>query len=239
MPQQRSYKSYANVAPYAPFDGPCFLTSIDGYSAGAGWLQIFDKSAALVNGDIPLKSINLADAGPMPSLLYSGGPVTILNKLQIAFSSTDATYTAANTAFDIWGEVEEFAGYSTVVNQNGLLNVSNAAVTELQIWAEAAGPLKLFRLVITNGGATTLYAQLFASDVIDGNYIPITQWKIIAGATVDLNFGPTGYSPLSVDAASGLSPGTLRQGCSIGMSSTPGYYTLPVAAESTITGYYK
>ncbi len=232
MSQLRSYKGYANTTPFQVFSFPCVLMNLDGYTAGAGWLQVHDKlSADLTNGDIPLKSIRLTAAGPIPSFMPSLGGITLLTALTVAFSSTEGTYTSASTSFDLWGEVDEFAGMSTLIEQADLQNVSNAAVTNLLGWAAATGPQRLFRATITNSGATSLYAMLFAIDSPLG--YPISEWLVPAGVTKDLDFGPTGFSPMS------KINGTLYQGCLIAMSTTPTTYTLPSVGESAIAIYYK
>ncbi len=232
MSQLRSFSNYTNTAPVSPFAFPCNLANLDGYAAAAGWFQIHDKLlASLVAGDVPLKSIRVSAAGPIPSYLPSLGPVTINKALTITFSSTESTYTAVGTSFDIWGEVEEFAGEETVLSQLDLLSTSNAATTNLLGWASAAGPQSLYRVTITNGGATDLYAMLFAIDSPLG--YPITEWLVPAGTSKDYNFGPTGFSPMS------KINGTLYQGCLIAMSTTPTTYTLPGSGESTIAIYYK
>ncbi len=234
MSQLRSFANYTNTAPVSPFAFSCNLANIDGYAAGAGWLQLHDKLVGnLLPGDVPLKSIRVSAAGPLPSYLPSLGSVLFLNALTVAFSSTENTYTAVGTSFDIWGEVDEFAGMETVIAQQNIQNVSNAACTDVVGWLEGNGPQSLYYATITNGGATTLYAMLFAEDIITNGDKPITEWPILAGATLNLNFGPTGLSPMSKIG------NTLRQGCHIGMSTTPTIYTLPGVGESTIAIYYK
>lgn len=227
MGQLRSFAGYAKVAPYSPFAIPCFLVNLDGYAAAAGWLQIHDKTSAPSAGAVPLKSVNVAAAGPLSSLLSGLGTIPLKLGLQIAMSSTETTYTAVATAFDAWGEVEEFE----LLNKNALVLVGDrtTAVKELQVILDGDDYV-LQRLYVKNVSAGTRYFQLFANDApADGTY-PLMTFSLGATNTKTLFFGnSTRFSQVSP-----TNPNTQIRGLYICCSSTAETKTLVAANDANI-----
>src|SRR5437867_2790055 len=106
--QLRSFKSYGNVAPVVLFAQGCNLVNLDGNVAAAGYFQLFDLATAPSTGAVPLKSFTIGAAGPLPSLFQALGPIPLTNGLVCAMSSAKQTYVAVATAFDVFGEIEEY-----------------------------------------------------------------------------------------------------------------------------------
>lgn len=221
----RSFKAYANTAPYVPFARPVNLTNLDGYAAGAGWLQIHDKASAPSNGDVPLKSFNVAAAGPLMSLFQTLGAVVLQNGLAIAFSSTEATYTASATSFDAFGEVEDYQ-----VSPAGTV-VDDANVAETTVWTNS-NTKRLARFTVTNNQATARHVMLFAHSPSDGD-APLEEWELPSNGEITEDFGVAGRE---VIRRNGL--GTAADtSCYLKISTTAGVLT-GVGADCTFSCEY-
>lgn len=235
MSQLRSFKFYSNVAPVlvsptlpgnnAATTGTigCNLVNLSAYVSAANWLQLFDSATSPAGGTVPLKSINVAAAGMIQNLLYSIGPVRTINGLWMAMSSTEATYTAAATSFDVWGELEEWE-----YPRDGVLTKGPSGVqSTYQIWSEATGPKVLKRLTVVELGGVQSYIMIFAIDNPAANNIPdYPPIPIAANGTRDLYFQ---LSPFRKDtsivgsAPSGVTTNDFatHTGCSVAISTDP------------------
>lgn len=231
--QLRSFSGYAKVAPYIPFAQGCALVNLDGYVAAAGWLQFHDKASAPSANAVPLKSINIAAAGPMPSWLPSLGVLSFVNGLCLAMSSTEGTYTAVATSFDAEGEIEEFEQ-----PVSGLSTATIPADAQLAVWSEAGGPKALYDLSVTNGEGAAVWVHIHARDTVANGAKPFASLLVpltglADGSTFKWRFGTSGLSPKVMVVP------TLYQACTVILSSTPETTTLSLGAASLITAHYK
>lgn len=211
--QLRSFEFYTNTAPKVISSQPCDLVDLDGSVAAAGWFQVFDLAAAPSNGAVPLKSFDVLAAGPLPSLFQTLGPVSLLNGLVVAMSSTEATYTAVATNYDVYGELAEWEmpipGLTTIGDLTTGLQVQ-------QVWPESSGGTNtVFQITAVNqtsGPGVTLYAVVFATDgmnIATDKYYTIL--KLPPNSTQKFTFGDSGLQPLQLNNADN----SLHQGCSI------------------------
>jgi hypothetical protein len=223
----RSFKAFTNAAPVSPsalidalgtvtetMAKPCTLVNLDGYAAAAGWFQIFDLAVAPTSTvTVPLKSIRVAAAGGIGSLLETLAPLTLNKGLYVAMSSTEAVYTAVATNFDVWGEVEE---YEVQLSGTTVAGDLTTPADSLIPWTDAQGPKKLLRLDILPDGLTAArYLMLFPGVPADGDK-PLRQWKLTLSATLvtTLKFAD-GISPLGMSSA-----GAVTDGCYLKLSDT-------------------
>jgi len=253
----RSFRACGNVAPVSPsvqcdptgslvfpLTFPCVLENLDGIVAGPGYLQIFDRAIAPVTTvTAPLLSIRVSDDGtglpmPLPSYLAAAGGLVLSNGLYIAMSSTQAVYTALATSFDVYGSIDEFEG---VLQPDTLSSVSANSASSIAVWTDGDGPKKLVEVRIASGGtfAATSYLQLFAIASPGVTDRPIVSWPLydVNGIAVTLplvrKFGRDGLNVMDV------SSGTVRKACTLGISTTPGVFTVDGTASVNFTCLYK
>ncbi len=246
MSALRSFSGYAQVAPFIPLTIPCNLVNADGYAAGAGWLQFHDKATAPSAAAVPLKSINVPAAGPLASYFATLGPVPFRNGMAIAMSSTEGTYTALATAFDVWGEVEEFE-----LQPPTLTTVTAAlSVDALDIWAENVHH-RLYSLFVDNREGDARWVHIHPrvnGNVVSGTTVPLlslaaTPTGLADGGTRLWEFGAGGLLVQgfvsAASAAGAIPPGTLYTGCSAILSTTAGVTTFANGnIGSTLTAKY-
>lgn len=218
--QLRTFQDYGNTAPTNTFDRPVTLVSMDGYAAGAGYLQFFDLAATPEAGAVPMKTFRVAAAGPLVSIFYSMGPIEFKTGMWVGFSSTLATYTAVATSFSIHGEVEEFEvirPYHEIKDATFDCAVDTDPIT---IWSSEYikfGQYRLLEITVTNpenGSAWLMLLTAFQPDPVIWRAIPIG-----AGETLVLNFGE-GVFPYNI----------LTDPSSHAVSIPNGLYVMPSAA---------
>lgn len=238
--QLRSFKKYANVAPYTPFTVPCELVDVDGtiaVNSSNAWLQIHDVSVALAGGEVPLKSIFVpisTGVQALPSLFQQLGPVRLINGLTFALSSTAGTYTAVATSFDLFGEVGEWE-YPLDPTTTAVGDLTTGLQTQ-QVWAEAAGGTKtLFTVVFTNQAAATRYLALFATDgmSLTGDKL-IDLVVVAASASRTMNYGFDGLKPFQLNTDN-----SLHLGCSWKVCDTINPLHANAASDVAILSTYK
>jgi len=224
-----SFGGYAKTAPYVAFSRAVNLTNLDGYAAGAGWLQIFDRATAPSGGTVPLKSFNVAAAGPLMSLFQTLGAIALQTGLVIAFSSTEATYTADATSFDAFGEVEDYR-----ISPAAETTVTASADDTVELWADNAAAInkRLLRFTATSGMASDCWAQLFAHNPSDGD-TPLEEWLLPAGETINADFGVDGRRVERLNAA-----GVKQRNAILYCSSTQGQLTKTTALSNNFSAEY-
>lgn len=236
MPQLRSFASFGATAPVVLFTHPVDLVNLDGTAAGVGYLQIFDLAVApTTTVTVPLKSIQITAAGPMPSLYEALGPVHLLNGLAIAFSSTDQLYTAVGTNYSVFGEVEEFEIDNTIGAT--VVGDTTTGVDHLDVWANTAatqGLNSLRKIEVSNGSAANRYLMVFAHSPSAGDK-PLLVIKVPYNTTnvVPYSFGTSGFVPFAKTAA-----GVLRNGCFLYASTTADVFTADTGTGWTIKAWY-
>jgi hypothetical protein len=228
----RSFTPTTQTAPVLIRTGGCDLVSLDGYAAGAGYLQLFNLAAVadLAGGTVPIKSFRVGGAGPLPSLL-AFQPISFIKGLVVAFSSTAGTYTADATSFTIEGDLDEWERPGSAAGDSPDITGAVVAADSYEIWNNAAGPLKLMYLELTNAEGADIYFMLFAKDNPAAGTAPPEGrvWKVANGVTKKLYFGE-GLRPL--DAAG-------NKGCTIMASTTKEVLTAAVGAGCSIIAIWK
>ncbi len=258
--QARSFNGY-NVTSLIAFSQSVGLIRFDGYYYGGGneYLQIHDLAALPIAGAVPLKSFALPQ-GPMFTSSMGGGlaPIRVLNGLVFVISSTDGTYTASASTFDIVGEVEEWETSNT---QLGLLSTTEAGQNYLQVWAQAAGPHVLYEIdftgIINRPLLTPRWLLLCTDDAMATivEAIPLqtmednTPLIYLNSGSGKIKFGLSGHSPVfrltgtAGPNANNIIPAYPAQGggltgLSIAYSSLPTARVQPPTETLTLTAYY-
>lgn len=224
--QLRKYSAYSQTAGLNLFSHGVFLSdmTVNYNGSGSEYFMVFDKATAPAAADVPVASIKLG-TGSSDSIAFSFfeeiGSLKLDNGLSVGISSTEASYTASASQFDVWGNVEEWE----------LPQVDTVSTTfpytssqEKTVWAEGAGPKALLEIHAYTGGSTTAirYIMLFAHASAANGERPIEQWKFsdtinpTAATAMVLRFGKSGYKFFEETAS-----GTLKQGCYLILSDTP------------------
>jgi len=239
------------------------LEKLEGYVIGSGpaYLQLFDlaATASLSSGvTVPFRSMQLQ--GTDGFLWQYGDDNLVLPELQnglvIAISSTDNVFTTyASTMNLVVSMVEWEMQYTPNPTNQALITVGDTttAISSLSVWTNAnatAGGTQQSRLafvyVINAITAATqkLWLLLYATDTSPAvgtqaiGSFPIPPKVGTVNGQLSLNFGwnssiiPTQYIP--TDATANIQEaGTVKSGCFLQLSTTPGVYT--TAAPQTVT----
>lgn len=238
MSQLRSFSAYDKNANAGInlVANPCNLVAIDGnYVSGAAgqYFQIHDKATAPVNADVPLKSIILANAGPvnLPSMFETIGPMPFTLGLGVAISATNETLTLGTGSFDVYGETEEWETVPSGLSTAGDLTTGR---DHLVVWANGSGPLSLYQFDFVNNTGATVYVMLFAKTSPSDGYKPIIQLKYSSATTKRTQYLGASGSYILQNIG-----GTLFKGCDIAVSSTPEVLTQTTDTSCYIRAYYK
>lgn len=217
--------------------GPCSLVAVRGFFKGITadrWLQIFDLTALPANATVPMRSFQLLQNLDFYKD-FNQGPLQLKTGCVIAISTTEATLTIATIVTDL-------ADFSVDLESTGQelpagTSVAGDLITgvnSLQVWTNAQGPKKLIRVNFTNNDGVARYLMLFANDDWTDDQRPILQWKVLANTAVELNFGDDVLEPMSQ-----IADGTIRRGCYLGISVTPGTMTNVSSSASYLKATYK
>ncbi len=247
--QLRSFSSFTNTTPYGVFANTPInpmhgfdLVDFFGNVGAAGFLQIFDIVAAPIAGLVPKFSLVIQAGGTfpqgLPNLFETLGPVKFTNGIWFAMSSTEATYTAVGTNFDIFGDVAEWEYPTVGTDPAGLTMVGDlvTAIQTQQVWAQAVGGTNaLIEIEFNNSAAVDLYALIYATDAMGANDIITSVIKIPKNSYKISDFGLDGFRPQQLTK----STNAMIRGCSISINNVataPGPYA---PASMTIRSYYK
>lgn len=246
--QLRSFSSFSNTAPYGVFSttpiSPMHgfnLVDFFGNVAAAGYLQVFDLALAPTAGLVPKFSIVIQAGGTfpqgLPNLFETLGPITFVNGIWFAMSSTEATYTAAATNFDIFGDVAEWEQPTLPLTGFTVVGDLTTSVATQQVWAQAAGGTNaLFMVEFNNKAIVDLYALIYATDAMAAADRIVSIIKIPASSYKLVDFGSNGLRPRQLSKTTGLEV----YGCSMSINdvaTAPGPYS--GGASMTIQSYYK
>ena len=245
----------ANVTSLTAYTQSVGLIRFDGYYYGPGgeWLQIFDSATNPSTGTL-IKEFYLPQGGQYTSSMGGGlAPIRLLTGLIFAISSTNGTYTASTSKFDITGEVEE---WETSVVAQGLSSVSGVAVQTQRVWAQAAGAKTLYEVDITyqsRPANSTRWLLIYADDAMTQlvESIPLQTLTdgtpSVANYTKNIKFGIGGHSPLianqpsangnNIISASPVQTGTYA-GCSLAYSTSASANVAPLVDTMNVTVYY-
>lgn len=124
---------------------------------------------------VPIKSLNISAAGPIGSFLSPLGPVTVTKGITFALSSAETTYTALTTAYDLWGEVDQ---YELPVPNDNVITLAAADLSSgsnyQAPWDAIAGVKRLTRITYTQpAGTTKRWLCVCAATASQANYTRI------------------------------------------------------------------
>lgn len=154
--------------------------------------------------------------------------------LLLVASSTDETLTVVTAAkLDITAFIEEY-DITPVPSGSTTVGDLTTDVASLEIWNDAAGPKKLYRVNIINGVAAARYAVVYAEDVPDANSKIVTWMKLAASETKEFHFGEGGFEPHQLDL-----DGTVHNACVIAAQEdlVPG--NISAGTDFNIQAFYK
>lgn len=206
--------------------------TLDAAIAAGLYLLLFDSNVAPANGAVPLKAWPAAECGYKE---FEEGELVFASGLYVALSTTYATYTAAGG-----GNLIDILNLEYVNPElpAGTQLASANNVKTLQVWADASGPKKLFRVEADNTGGALRYLMLFAYDNPQNGDKPIDQFTLKANKAYlgagALQFGVNGRDVYSQD-----STGAPHAGCTLMISDTPTTLTLAAANIAALKGEYK
>jgi len=231
------YGAVGNNALISALQVPIALIELDGIYGGGGseFLQLHDTNL-LVAGDVPVKTLPLVIAGPLPSMFETLAPMFFKTGLVVAISSTEDTYTASASSFSLFGEFGEFARVQ-IPGAYTIAGDLHTTKNSQQIWADGT-PHRLVALIVQEQLNTIdRYIRIEttdASSVLTASKFP--PMKILAGQTLVLTFGTNGLIPEAVDSTSGYA---LHNGCTVRVADQlSGYPYLVTNNSAIIMGLY-
>lgn len=202
-------------------------------SGNTRYLMCFDGSAVPSNGAAPILPPLEVATTVVGSRTYDPGIRLIGTGLVFAISSTKDTLTAAADTSNIFVTVEDFQAYE----EGGVSTAGDytTGVASLQVWADSAGPKRLYKVEVKEAGGADTFIQLFAKDSPSDGDTPLKLLgKVLANSTRVFEFGSGGYSPFDQTTAFAL-----RDGCTIVGSSTAATKTVVAATPLKIKATYK
>lgn len=168
-----------------------------------------------------------------PESATKGGDNT--SGVWIAISSTDTVWTSVAANTDVTVDIEE--QYNDAANET-ITGDTSTGVDSLAVWTDSTANTakRLTRLSVTNNNGVTAYLMLFCYANPATGDLPIQQWQLASGATLNLFFG---QSPPPIqqagDSTSGLVVNyTYHVGCYLFGSSTTQYLTATSASGWTM-----
>lgn len=198
--------------------------------AAARFLQVHDAYAAPVDGSVPLKCWPIYTDAP-GFKLFDVGELVLTNGLYICISTTEATKTVASGADDFSTLTVELR---EAESSSGTTFVGDVTTVDeiLQVWAEVAGPKRLFEIITTNGDVVDLYLQIHAKDTPTNESL-VESLLVPAGETKRFSFGKDGRE------VSRKVSDAIERGCTLAYSTTSGTYTAFGGNVGAIQAEYK
>jgi len=202
------------------------------------YLQLHQSPVVLAN-DVPVPNgVLTVPTGEWFDWFFEPG--IQLSELTIAVSTTKLLYTAPGAGLGVTATVA-FSSAFAVANVSGLTVTGDltSAVASLQVWADSAGPKKLYRVDILNGSGDVSYPYVSARDTPSVKNSSQLQLKgIAASETESYFFGLSGYGPVE-QYQSGTSTLT-ADGCTIVCAASPDISStaLDATADKAIRAIY-
>lgn len=202
------------------------------------YLQLH-QSPVVLAGDVPIPNgVLTVPTGEWFDWFFEPG--LQLSELTIACSTTKLLYTAPGAGLGVTATCL-FSSDFAVSNFSGLAVVGDLTTTvaSLQVWADAAGPKKLYRLDVVNGAGATTYPYISARNTPAAkNSAQNRLESIAAGVTKSYFFGLNGISPIEqyTSAASTLT----ADGCTVVFSAAADIATttLDASADKAVRAIY-
>lgn len=198
--------------------------------AAARFIQVHDAYAAPEDGAVPKKvwPIYTSAAGYK---VFDVGELVLENGLYICISTTEATKTLASGADDFSTLMVELREAESPAGTSYAGDLTTADEV-LQVWADAAGPKRLFEIITTNSYGGVGYLQIHAANTPSDESL-VEEFEIADGETKRLTFGKSGRE------VSKKVSNAIANGCTLAYSSTAGSYTDIGAPGATIRAEYK
>jgi len=212
--------------------GPCNVQKIYGRNdSGADLYLQLHQSPVVLAGATPIPNgVLTVPNGQWFDWFFQPG--LALAELTIGVSTTALTYTAPGAGLGVTATCA-FSSDFAVVNFSGLAVSGDltTGVASRQVWADSAGPKKLYRLDVTNGGASTSYPYISARDTPSAKNSAQERLEgIAAGVTKSYFFGLDGLV-LVEQYQSGTSTVT-ADGCTVVFSASADIATTTLDATT-------
>ena len=217
------------VASLVVHTAACAITKIHGFKVAANdrFLQLHNTKGTPTKDTI-LRVWPIYGTAPFGEG-FIGDPVLCSEGAVFAVSSTANTYTASAETVDI------FVNGESNFDTKGISVAGDYTTADevLQVWADASGPKKLYRLEASDVGVNSggVFVQIHAGDVPATDKI-VAVFELSDGGTIDEFFGG-GLSPLRRVS------GTEYKGCTIAVSSTRNTYTALGSNIASIKASYR
>ncbi len=226
--------------------GPCVIRRWHGTNnqAAALYIQFHECPATeLVSGTtVPKFKSFHAPTGTTPANGFDYVAENLaMKECTVAVSTTELVWTdpGANGGLDWTVEVD--TNYDTVAKVRVVGDLSTG-VDFLAAWTDSSANVadKLFRVDYVNNTGAPAWLMLFAYALPANGAIPLTQWPVGTGGTLNLFFGPNNRPVYSMDnnviagAYPGETGGTIHYGCYLFQSSTTAQLTATASAASYI-----
>ncbi len=219
------------AAQFATHGGAILKLEYEVVAGGAaGFVQLHDSQGTPAAFAVPLKPWATSGGGDLQYKEFKSGELRFSHGLCLVLSSTEATYTAVATTFNVASaELEEADESVTVVGDK------TTGDSMLTIWSEATGPKKLRKLEVHSTSANARYVLLFAHDSpADGDLpIAVLGYNELAAKDFSFDFGKAGRDVFSYTAAH-----VLKDGCTVALSSTVATLTQVPDGTNTIRAEY-
>lgn len=176
---------------------PTHVLKIEGQflaASAARWLQVHDSATVPAEGAVPLKQWPL-DPSSQFFQTFAAGELAVAEGLYICISTSDGTKTLSADTMDLGVELTD------AEQPSGLTQVGDEANDRgtLQVWADGAGPKKLYRLKFKNTAGRDIYIFLYR---YGADAAPSFLGKVLNGATREWFFGQ-GLAPETLPGANG------------------------------------
>jgi len=171
------------------------------------FLQVHDAYAAPAEEAVPLRVWPIY-TGAAGYKLFDVGELQLANGCYICISETEATKTLASGADDFSTLSVELAEAETPAGTT-LAGDLTTDVFGLDVWADNAGPKRLYEIIATNNYGQAMHLQVHASTTPSTDTIVWASESVADGATIRVGFGKDGREINRIIA------GALKQGCRV------------------------
>lgn len=195
-----------------------FECDINAGAATTVYIQLHDARVLPANGAVPLKSWAAPAGQTNVYKEFKNGELSFKNGIVVAVSTTQATLTVgtANNKFDTVA-IEMWDPDPGVVYGTTYVGDESTTINSLQVWAEAAGPNQLVRIIVTEKLGVAGYIWIMADDAATKIAAGTRPMPVAASATVVLDLGSNGAGIIPQEQDANYA---LRKGCTILFANT-------------------
>lgn len=213
-----------------------FNVALNNRSGGTRYLHCFadlGTGAVPSNGAVPiLPPLQVATAAT-GSMAFENGVKLVGPGLIFACSTTKDTFTASGADTNDIYVVTEALDFHEPVGTVLTAGDYTTGRTNLQVWADSAGPKTLFRLEVRETAGNAIYVQLFFKDSPSEGDVPFMFWPLGVAGRLDITFGEGGNKQFGVTSAF-----VQQDGCTVVFSTTGPTKTIVGANAGTIKATY-